>query len=747
MFGPKPTSHTTASQRRGRAARQQVSLEGLLSHAVVAGPTADGAVVERQRRTTVRAVLAAAPANEVQSLSPLHLGAKPERSRPASPPNYQQPKARRNPFRGADRSGRLGVPPPRASATAAWRDLEELAAAAAIAVGPDESQTSLVLLPTEVLMALLSYLHDPADLARCSGTCRLLRAAAGHDDLWEAHWRQRWELRPPLHLEQVAGCDGPTTSSCASQRLFGTASLCLLWQRLQPAVAEAADGAGAGSNGGAPCPRAHHVAVAHGRGMLVHGGWSDRSGEAEELHHGVLCDTHWLRRAGADGGADVGGGEGADGWTWWRPVVMGAPPRRSHHAASLTPSGDELLVCGGWDGFRRVPHVHVLDLTGWRWTALRSIGEPPAGLSDFGCVSLPSGPLMLVGRAAGAGASGEVAFTDRWELQLEQDDAAADAGGVPAAARRVACWTSMTRGASRLEARTGHSVELLRGCGKLLVLGGRRSALVEQLKAPPCCAPPEPPPPPPQPLWSGLEAPMESMAMPPPPAARPSASSADDGAGAGAEAAAYEDDDTAPAAAAASLERLWRPLLRHFPCHGADARAHAQRLFYDRVVGRQNDARAGESGHAATRAPRMEKPQARRHHASVAVGDELVLLHGGEVYDAPPSHSVDGATYLLHVPTLRWAQPPSLFVATSAESTRRARAPRVAAERPREDAAETRTRLVPPPRRCGHTAVAVPGLGSRGCVLMFGGQTGADGGDRGGRPSGAVCGDVWMLEL
>ena len=104
-----------------------------------------------------------------------------------------------------------------------------------------------------------------------------------------------------------------------------------------------------------------------------------------------------------------------------------------------------------------------------------------------------------------------------------------------------------------------------------------------------------------------------------------------------------------------------------------------------------------------------------------------------ELYDAAPSHAICGATYVLHAPSLRWSQPPALFLSEDAPAT----APPAAAASPSAHDSLA-SRLVAPPRRCGHTAVLVASEGGGGGhVLMYGGH-GAD---------GAVCDDVWRLEV
>ena len=109
----------------------------------------------------------------------------------------------------------------------------------------------------------------------------------------------------------------------------------------------------------------------------------------------------------------------------------------------------------------------------------------------------------------------------------------------------------------------------------------------------------------------------------------------------------------------------------------------------------------------------MKLPAARRHHAAVSVGDEWLLLYGGEVFDLPPSLAVVGEIHLLHTPTLRWFQPPALWL----DST----------------AADGGGALVVERRRRGHTAVRL----ASGEVVLFGGLD----------ERGDASDETWLLEL
>ena len=90
--------------------------------------------------------------------------------------------------------------------------------------------------------------------------------------------------------------------------------------------------------------------------------------------------------------------------------------------------------------------------------------------------------------------------------------------------------------------------------------------------------------------------------------------------------------------------------------------------------------------------PRFDPPSSRRHHASLSLGEDLLLLHGGQLFNKAPSHAICSELHLLHVPSLRWAQPPVLFLAG---------APPLSA-----------ASFAPPPRRCGHCAQAVEAGGA-----------------------------------
>ena len=109
-----------------------------------------------------------------------------------------------------------------------------------------------------------------------------------------------------------------------------------------------------------------------------------------------------------------------------------------------------------------------------------------------------------------------------------------------------------------------------------------------------------------------------------------------------------------------------------------------------------------------------EATAARHHHAAVSVGDEWVLLHGGDVFDLPPSQSITGEIFLLHTPTLRWFQPPALWLdATGGSGT-----------------------FVGERRRHGHTAVRL----ASGEIVLFGGLEWV------GRAS-VTSVETWLLEL
>ena len=211
----------------------------------------------------------------------------------------------------------------------------------------------------------------------------------------------------------------------------------------------------------------------HG-GMLIHGGWTDAGGDAQQLHNGVLCDVQVLQpRAEHQLDMALAANPPPKGpWSWWSPAVTGQPPRRSHHTLTAVDWRPELvLAVGGWDGFRRVPHVHALDMAAWAWSAVRPVGDTPVGVSDHACASLPSGSILVLGRAAG----GQAEWTDKWELSCE---AAADGPGL------VAEWTCLTKNGGSLAARTGHSLTLCAGADgarRLLVLGGRATPMVESL--------------------------------------------------------------------------------------------------------------------------------------------------------------------------------------------------------------------------------------------------------------------------
>ena len=278
-------------------------------------------------------------------------------------------------------------------------------------------------------------------------------------------------MRTPLPLLS------PTSSSQQQQHNYAAAALCLLWERVRPTIASggaAAGGAAAGGvqGGGVQVAgvrvRAPPRAVALAGAMVVHGGWSDVSGEAEALHHGVLADTHVLRPAAADAAARVLG------------------------AAAATEAGARLgMVAARGDGARATPLAphrcpHLAGMCSWRAAGTGSTARrtcccctrrsgdgrrcrrrrAAARLPAHACVPLPGAgdAFLLVGRAAG---NDGTSWTDRWELRLEVEGDGAGGSGRRRATRGRAL-DAETRAGSRLEARRGTVV--LRP-GRLLVLG------------------------------------------------------------------------------------------------------------------------------------------------------------------------------------------------------------------------------------------------------------------------------------
>lgn len=116
------------------------------------------------------------------------------------------------------------------------------------------------------------------------------------------------------------------------------------------------------------------------------------------------------------------------------------------------------------------------------------------------------------------------------------------------------------------------------------------------------------------------------------------------------------------------------------------------------------------------RPTRLEPPASRRHHISLAIGDDALLLHGGQVYDQAPSQAISPDFYLLHTPSLRWAQPPVLCSVAGASAT------------------PTFNSL---PRRAGHCGQIVSVGGAKQVVLFFGGLD----------ELGRLSSDAWVLEF
>ena len=227
-------------------------------------------------------------------------------------------------------------------------------------------------------------------------------------------------------------------------------------------------------------------------------------------------------------------------------------------------------------------------------------------------------------------------------------------------------------------------------------------------------------------MWSSSEVPL-SGGWPPPSARTPSASltshvtdvARGNGGATGGSVAGGGGDGGA-------LRELASRLLHHFPCHEADARAHAASVFYSRLR---------PAVAPIAKPPRCRAPQPRRHHVAVSVTDELLLLHGGELYDQPPSQAVCAEVHLLHLPRLRWSQPPS-FALTPCDTGVQP-APPPSGGTSGSALAQTAARYAPVPRRRGHCAQAVEAGGAGQVVLMFGGLDGV----------GRFCADAWLLEL
>ena len=232
-----------------------------------------------------------------------------------------------------------------------WSELEARSAAQ-----PPET-SALLRLPPELLLLVLELLGG-AELARAGGACVLLWMAAGRDELWRPLWARRWQFRPQVSMfEQSrnnAHAPGAAVRAAAGVRgQYGAASLCLVGQPITwhepPNAATAALPPESRAEDEGPCARAFAASVSLRGGMVVHGGWSDAGVEAMELHNGVLSDVHWLRPEPTD----VCNTASRRRWRWFSPQVMGSPPRRSHHVAALS-AHDEVVVCGGSDGFHRV---------------------------------------------------------------------------------------------------------------------------------------------------------------------------------------------------------------------------------------------------------------------------------------------------------------------------------------------------------------------------------------------------------
>ncbi|KAL1527724.1 hypothetical protein AB1Y20_009109 [Prymnesium parvum] len=582
------------------------------------------------------------------------------------------------------------------SREARWSQLEALAAA------QPAGGSALLCLPVELLLAVLQWL-GAEELARIGGCSKLLLLAAGDGELWVRLWRRRWQLRPPLsmfkpilvyHTPPAAAGPEPARVPLhsATRAQYSAAALCLVGQPLHPPQdGRALDGMA--SDG--PCARAFAASVALRGGLLVHGGWSDQGPDAQELHNGVLSCVHWLRPLHGEGGLGP-----APLWQWCAPQVSGSAPRRSHHTATAT-HGDDVVICGGSDGFHRVPHVHVLDTQVWSWSTARPLGEVPLGLSDHACARRPNGELLLVGKAANPG---DVTWTDRWQVKVELVQN-----------RYHAHWTSFTHSGGTLAPRSGHTISLSADESTLLVVGGRSLPMLESVRtgqrtqgaAPPDAADgtssgDETEEETGAQLWSSMERPLSGVW--PPRQARASSPPA----------------------------QRWDPrvscLFHHFPCHGVEARPHANDVFYGKLTAESMQ---------AIRPPRLEPAASRRHHVAISVNDDTLMIHGGELYNHT---AVSAEVYLLHVATLRWCQPPVFFLDRQPEESMShgssAASPEESNSNGSPAASPTKTSLSAPPRLRGHCAQTVDASGAR-IAIMFGGC------DLHGKP----CKETWLLEL
>ena len=118
-FGPQPSSHHAAAQRRQNAER--LALRPELNIGILSANNAGSAA--KASRCTGRAAWSSAAAPAELSGSPVHVGARVPR--PSSSPSQlpSKPKASRAVFPRPS-SGRLPDLPPCATETFVWRDLE-----------------------------------------------------------------------------------------------------------------------------------------------------------------------------------------------------------------------------------------------------------------------------------------------------------------------------------------------------------------------------------------------------------------------------------------------------------------------------------------------------------------------------------------------------------------------------------------------------------------------------------------------
>lgn len=94
-----------------------------------------------------------------------------------------------------------------------------------------------------------------------------------------------------------------------------------------------------------PLPRMGHTAQLYDGKIIIYGGWNGFK---------VLNDTVFLDLS-----------NGVENMYCWAPKVIGEPPARQFHTASII--GNKMYVFGGGDGKYWLNDLLIFDLTFYKW--------------------------------------------------------------------------------------------------------------------------------------------------------------------------------------------------------------------------------------------------------------------------------------------------------------------------------------------------------------------------------------------